>query len=65
MTKKRRATPIYWDIPSSSLIVGIEGACEAGVGRVDTVAGVFWGVGADPMSSTRLFLMNCFSDMAK
>ena len=28
-------------IPSSSVIVGIEGACEAGVGRVDAVAGVF------------------------
>jgi hypothetical protein len=28
-------------IPSSSVIVGIEGAWEAGVGRVDAVAGVF------------------------
>ena len=50
-------------VPSSSLIVGIVGACEAGVGRVDAVAGVFWGVGADARSSTRLFLMYCFSDI--
>ena len=39
------------------------GACEAGVGRVDAVAGVFCGVGAVARSSTRLFLMYCFSDM--
>jgi len=50
-------------VPSSSLMVGIDGACEAGVGSVDVVAGVFWGVGAAARSSTRLFLMNCFSDM--
>jgi hypothetical protein len=53
------------DLPSSSLIVGIEGACDAGVGRVETVAGVFWGVGAVARSSTRLFLIYCFSDMVK
>src|SRR5271168_5227397 len=50
-------------VPSSSLIVGIVGACEAGVGSVDTVAGVFCGVGAVARSSTRRFLMNCFSDI--
>ena len=44
-------------------MVGIDGGCEAGVGSVDVVAGVFWGVGAAARSSTRLFLMNCFSDM--
>jgi len=63
--EKKKSNIKTWNIPSSSLIVGIEGACEAGVGRVDTVAGVFWGVGAAARSSTRLFLMNCFSDMAK
>ena len=50
-------------VPSSSLIVGIVGACEAGVGSVDAVAGVFCGVGAVARSSTLLFLMYCFSDM--
>lgn len=45
------------------MIVGIEGAWEAGVGRVDAAAGVFWGVGAVARSSTRLFLINCFSDI--
>ena len=45
------------------MIVGMVGACEAGVGSVDAVAGVFCGVGAVERSSIRLFLMNCFSDM--
>src|ERR1700685_240231 len=50
-------------VPSSSLIVGIVGACEAGVGSVDAVAGVFCGVGAVARSSTLLFLIYCFSDI--
>jgi hypothetical protein len=44
-------------------MVGIDGACDTGVGSVDCAAGVFWGVGAAARSSTRLFLINCFSDM--
>lgn len=55
----------FRNLPSSSLIVGIVGACEAGVGRVDAVAGVFCGVGAVERSSTRLFLMNCSLDIMR
>ena len=55
----------FQNLPSSSLIVGIVGAWEAGVGRVDAVAGVFCGVGAVARSSTRLFLMNCSLDIRR